>query len=361
MSVAVPIDHKGRRRLGDFDDSQRIRPGFILPSAAFTIQRRQVAYYRRVDSPPRVGDVVYGEVHRSGFHDSLENKSGRIHKILVGSRAVFVYGNRYAPDAYEGHVPDEQLLTVDLLARSGVVGVVDLKQSSLADPTRIKILGQVFDSDGQPLNTRDHVNIRPKSVEKKPRRSPMTLVVGTSMNAGKSQAAAAICWGLTAMGYSVRASKLTGTASLKDILHMNDAGAAIYNDFTHLGWPSTYELSLDELLEIFDVLDLKYANNHRNHWIVELADGILQRETAALLSSPRFQDRIHRLVFCARDAFGCLGGIDLLEERFGLRPHGLSGVISSSPLHLRELADYSDIPVFDSLDVELESISRLVL
>jgi hypothetical protein len=36
------------------------------------------------------------------------------------------------------------------------------------------------------------------------------------------------------MGKKVRASKITGTASLKDILLMNDAGANPYADFTYL-------------------------------------------------------------------------------------------------------------------------------
>lgn len=76
---------------------------------------------------------------------------------------------------------------------------------------------------------------------------------------------------LTAMGHKVRASKLTGTAPLREVLHMNDAGATRYNDFTALGWPSTYLLNEEELLEIFDTLDLRYANNPANWWVVELA------------------------------------------------------------------------------------------
>ena len=47
-----------------------------------------------------LGRVVY-----VGQHGSLENKEGRIHMIGDGSRAVFVYGNRYAPDAFEGLIP----------------------------------------------------------------------------------------------------------------------------------------------------------------------------------------------------------------------------------------------------------------
>ncbi len=339
----------------------RIKPGFILPSAAFTINRRQVATVARVHQPPAIGDVMYGEVERLGLHTELENKSGRIHRINPGTRAVFVYGHRYAPDFYESTLPDDEVLHVDLVARSGVIGLVTERNSAVTDPTRIRLHGRVHDDAGQPLNTRNHPLIVPKGTTKAKRRARLILVAGTSMNSGKSQAAASICWALTAMGHDVRGSKVTGTASLQDILHMNDAGASVYNDFTHLGWPSTYRLTRDELLEIFNAIDLKFANNAKNYWIVELADGILQPETAELLGAREVQERIHRLVFCGRDAFGCLGGIGILEERFGLTPDAISGIVSGSPLLVREFAEYSDIPVFDSVDVDLQLISRLLL
>jgi len=62
------------------------------------------------------------------------------------------------------------------------------------------------------------------------------------MNSGKSLTAAAICWALSAMGHKVRGCKVTGTASLKDILHMEDAGASPVADFTYFGYPSTFLL-----------------------------------------------------------------------------------------------------------------------
>ena len=42
-----------------------------------------------------------------GHHSTLENRSGRVHILNDGSKAIFVFGNRYAPDHYEGVVPAE--------------------------------------------------------------------------------------------------------------------------------------------------------------------------------------------------------------------------------------------------------------
>ena len=145
------------------------------------------------------------------------------------------------------------------------------------------------------------------------------------------------------MGYAVNGCKMTGTASLKDILHMNDAGAKEFADFTYLGHPSTYKLSLQEMLDTFHTLDGKLGSNGKNYLVVEFADGINQRETAMLLECPEIVSRIHKLIFCAADALGAVGGIHVLKTKFNLVPDAISGVCSSSPLHIRELNNFTDL------------------
>lgn len=339
----------------------QIPRGYIVPSAAFTIQTSLVDSYVSSDDRPKPGDVMYGRIATLGHHRELENKNGRIHRLTDSTAALFVYGNRYATDAFEALVPDEPMDYVDLVARSGVIGRVQVRNSRVLAPTTVRILGRVVDKAGKPVSTLDHSLIEPATTEKKSPRSKLILVVGTSMNSGKSTAAAAMCWALTTMGHKVRASKVTGTASLKEILHMNDAGASVYNDFTYLGYPSTYMLEEEEVLGIFTDLDLKFANNPRNFWVVEVADGILQRETAMLLSSAEVKERIHRLVFCASDAFGAIGGLHILEDLYDLYPDAISGLVASSPLGIRELTDYTKVPAFDSAEPELRALSEILL
>ena len=331
-----------------------------MPSAALTVRPGQVKFYEYVDKPPLPGDVVYGMITRIGQHPSLENVFGRIHMIHDGTRAVFVFGNRYAPDFYEGLVPDEMTEEVDLLARSGMIGIVKIKNSMIKDATKVKLLGYVCDELGEVLNTRNFPLIKPQTTVKKRPRAKMILVCGTSMNSGKSIAAAACCWALTSLRYRVRASKITGTAGLKDILVMNDGGAKRYADFTYLGYPSTYLLEKDELLGIFNKLDLKYANNPKNFWVVELADGVIQRETAMLLRAHEVTSRIHKLIFCANDAFSAIGGLSMLK-RLDLQADALSGVCSSSPLHIRELNGFTDIPVFNSIEADKNQLAEILL
>ena len=286
---------------------KKISPGFLLPSAAVCVPRKAVRYYERVDKAPEVGDLVYGRIAYLGFHSTLENKQGRIHVINDGSRAVFVFGNRYAPDAFEGVVPRACGDQADMLARSGIVGTVRAKNANVKDPTRVEMLGYVCGKDGKVMNTLHRPMIcDPRALEVGKPRARLVLVVGTSMNSGKSMTAAMACWAISAMGHKVRGCKVTGTAGLKDILRMEDAGASPVADFTYFGHPSTYLLSERDVIGIFDKLDRKYANNPSNYWVVEIADGILQRETVCLLASDRVRSRIHRLLFAAGDAMGAI-------------------------------------------------------
>jgi hypothetical protein len=338
-----------------------IKKGFLLPSAAYSVPRSRIVHYTKMEKTPQPGDLVYGRTVYIGQHKTLENKEGRIHAIYDGSGAVFVLGNRYAPDYYEGLIPEQLPNQLDILARSGLVGQVHCKSALIGDPTRIKVLGYVCDKEGNILNTRNFSHIVPKKSVKKPNRAKMILCIGTSMNSGKSMAAAACCWALTTMGHTVRGSKITGTASLKDILLMEDNGASPVADFTFLGYPSTYMLEKKDLLHIFNSLDLKYANNPKNYWVVEIADGILQRETAMLLQAKEIRSRIHKLIFCANDTFGIIGGLKVLKEKFNLAPDAISGICSSSPLGIRELKNYTNLPIYDSIERDLNKVAPILL
>ena len=341
---------------------KKIAPGFLLPSAAYCINRKQAHRWQWLDKSPEVGDVVYGTVGYLGFHSTLENKQGRIHAVNDGSKALFVFGSRYAPDAFEGLVPAQMPNTADMLARSGMIGELACKNSTIKDPTRIEVHGYVCDRSGTVLNTRNFPLIKePGPYDPDKPRAKMVLVVGTAMNSGKSLTAASVCWALASMGHKVRGCKVTGTASLKDILHMEDAGASPVADFTYFGYPSTYMLSEAEIVGLFDRLDRRYANNPKNYWVVELADGILQRETAMLLAHPRVRSRIHRLFFTASDAMGAIGGLEVLKRQFGLQPDAISGRCSGAPLAVRELQGHTDIPVVSNMQRDLKQLLQVAL
>ena len=335
---------------------KKIRNVLFVPSAAMSIRDTMPTHYVQVEKKPEVGDVVYGKVVRTSQHSSVENVSGRIHHIYDGTKGFFVFGNRYAPDHFEGLVPQSFQKRVDMLARSGVIGTVTAQNPSIKDASKIDIIGYACDASGNIANTVEHC--RSISVEKghgEP--AKLILVCGTAMNSGKTMAATACCWALSAMGHSVNAVKVTGTASLKDILGMNDAGATRYSDFTELGYPSSYMLSEQETMNLFWTLERKYSSKAK-YLVVEFADGVNQRENHMLLASKDVQSRIHKLVFCAADAFGAMGGLNYLTQTYGLSPDILSGLCSSSPLYVRELQEFTNLPIFNSAKPNLRMLAE---
>ena len=50
-----------------------------------------------------------------------------------------------------------------------------------------------------------------------------------------------------------------------------------------------------------------------------------------------------------------------INDKYNLRPDAISGVCSSSPLHIRELSAFTDIPVFNSVDPDKQKLANLLL
>lgn len=339
----------------------KIKNNCILPSSAFTLTKKNIKKYGVTEKKPEIGDVIYGEVVSLGEHLALESINGRIHTIHSGTRAIFTFGNRYAPDCFEGVVPDKLPVQVDLLARSGLIGNMRYKNGMVSNPTKIKVLGYLLDERGDVINTRTKPLLKPKDNEiGDTDRAKIILSIGTSMNSGKSYAAAACCYALSSMGKQVRAAKITGTASLKDILFMEDCGASHIADFSWLGYPSTYMLEEHELLNIFKTVDLKYGNNPENYIVMEFADGIMQRETSMLLKMPEVLARIHKIIFCAQDALGAYGALSVLKNDYNIVPDAISGICSSSPLAINEFKSLSNIPVMYSAERDFKKIYEII-
>lgn len=77
--------------------------------------------------------------------------------------------------------------------------------------------------------------------------------------------------------------------------------------------------------------------------VAEVADGLRMADTAALLTSSRFQARLSGVVFCAGDAMGAEAGVAWLRAA-GLPVRAVSGLVARAPLGLREAAEATCLP-----------------
>ncbi len=81
---------------------EKIKSNCIVPSSAYSVPKSMIKKYDTLNRKiPEVGDLIFGEVFELGHHSSIESRSARLHTINIGTRAIFVYGNHYAPDQFE--------------------------------------------------------------------------------------------------------------------------------------------------------------------------------------------------------------------------------------------------------------------
>ena len=303
------------------------------------VSRRRVAGVMAGDHAPRAGDLVLAEVLEIGQHARLEGPDSRRASLFAGDQIVVCYGNRYAPDQFEGHVPAD-LSECDLVAAGGVAARVTACHRRMDPPTRIAPVGLLHDHAGQRINLRDH-GLTPAPYAGRP---TTIAVVGTSMNSGKTTTTAHLVRGLRAAGLRVGAAKVTGTGAGGDAWLMRDAGAEVVYDFTDAGVASTSLLDLPALHGIVDTLLGNLAAAGAEVAVFEVADGLLQAETAALVGSPRFAQAVDGMLFAAGEAMGAAAGVSWLRER-GLPVLAISGVLTSAPLAVRETAAATGMPV----------------
>lgn len=288
---------------------------------------------------PQAGDVILARVVSLGQHRRIENVHGRRGDLYVGDEIIVAYGNRYAPDQFEAYVPDD-LGPCHLVAGGGVAARASSRHAAIKPATRIDVIGALMQADGRALNLADFAITGPARA-----RPPKVIaVVGSSMNAGKTTTVAGIVHGLTRAGFRVGAAKLTGTGSGGDLWSMRDAGAGLAVDFTDAGHASTFGVAADELGRVAQSLLSRLAESGMEIAVVEIADGLLQAETAALIELGHANGWFDGVVFAAADAMGAAFGCGWLMQR-GIAPLAVSGLVSASPLASREAAQATGIDI----------------
>lgn len=317
---------------------------------AFTTRRVRGSLNSLVEENlvPRAGDLVLARVDALGHHTALQMPDGRRRHLFVGDEIVVAYGNRYAPNQIEAVVP-KSLGPCQLVAGGGVAGKALSWHPNLSKgPTQISPVGLIAGANGEPVNLRHHSL---PDIDRLPVPLPPTIaVVGTAMDSGKTQTAAYLVKGLTQAGLRVGFSKVTGTGAGGDTGLLKDAGATPVLDFTDAGLVSTYLASPAEIERIFVTLMGHLTEAKVDAIVLELADGILQGETAVLLGTTVFREAVAGIVFTACDAMGAVAGHHWLESR-KLPLIALSGVLTAAPLQRTEATQATGLPTYTRQDL----------
>ncbi len=295
----------------------------------------------RPESDGKRGNVcVVRALEEKRVYDMIELVTGRMAKISRGDVIAGVLGERRALQGFAGVLPDriKRGDVLNILNLGGVIGRAVSYNREYGQPLKVEVLGTA-------LGQNELLNIRDFSLETSSSLNahiPVITVSGTSMNSGKTVAAANITQELAWKGYRVCSVKVSGISALKDILNMEDHGALKALSFLDFGYPSTVNSEAVPLIAKGAFNEL--AGYKPDIVIVELGDGILgDYGVLNYFKDKELRDAIACSVVCALDPVGAWGAVQLMKE-LSMPVHLISGPVTDNIVGV----DY----IHESLEIE---------
>ena len=182
------------------------------------------------------GDYIIGEVVTPPPPGRMiELRNGRQAIVDIGDRVVGALGVRMATLEATGTWEDiGEDGRFHALTSAGLFGALGSISPFIGRPLDLQYRGHML-MNGESMRMRDWA-LTPVDHTFE---TPVFLIVGSSMSAGKTSSGRKIIRRLKHMGMRVAAAKLTGAGRFRDVQSLGDAGADAIFDFTDAGLPST--------------------------------------------------------------------------------------------------------------------------
>ncbi len=287
------------------------------------------------------GDYLLVEMLKDGPGSyTVETTDGRPAEIFPGDRLIGALGTRAATLEVVGDWREiSEDLEMQTLTAAGVLGVCTsaaLQSSVLAN---VRYVGHAFRGE-QRCTMKGFVEpVEPARLE-----APVILVIGTSMDSGKTIAAVSMVRELVSMGKRVAGAKVTGVGRLRDILAMEAAGAFPVMDFVDVGLPSTvvpaeeYKASLKQLCAKLsasrpDVVIIEAGASPLEPYCGDVAMKVLNHQVKAT-------------VLCASDPYAVLD----VTEAFERKPDLVAGRATSTEAGISLIDRLVGVPALNVID-----------
>ncbi len=303
------------------------------------------------------GDVVLVKVKsKESFIKYIRSPEAEKLYIKKGDVFLSALSDRYATRVLEGKVPERLKKgdTINLLEQGGTSGAVISARADFI-PLELEFLGFLSER-GRKVNIKDFA-IDVLEIKKEPK---LVISVGANMESGKTTTTAGLVEGLVKAGYSACGGKITGIGNVNDIMSYKKKGAKLVYGIIDAGFPSTANLSIDELEDVFMRIFSNLASANPDFIVLEIADGILQRETSMLLKSKVVNRCRPEFVLSCNDALGAYGGKMYLKEKFGVVPVIICGLGTITALGRKEIEDITKIKAFDPVTQSKEMAEYLL-
>ena len=285
-------------------------------------------------------------------YNQLELPSGRMAQVKRGDIIAGALGHRHALFGYAGHLP-ERLAPGDriqLLNIGGVLGIFDGGSPDLGPPFECEVLGAIltFPYLGERIGVAARIGSEPldPAAPLVAGNIPVTALVGSCMNCGKTAAACALVRELSHAGLTVDGFKATGVSLRRDVLAMEDAGARKTALFTDLGVVTTSDANAPAVTR---TLLTRLAAGRPDAVVAELGDGLLGAYgVAAILDDAEIRAAFTAVVLAANDPVAAWGGVRILRERFGIEPVAITGPATDNLAGTQILEEQLGIPAINA-------------
>jgi hypothetical protein len=285
------------------------------------------------------GDYVLARVTRRPDPDvGVENPRGRRVELMEGETIAGALGTRRATRELVGSWRDVGADgRLEVMTGGGVLGRVTSSSPFTRTPIELEYEGHVL-PDGAAARMGEYG----LTAEQVSHETPVVLVLGTSMSAGKTMSGRVAVRALVENGYDVAACKLTGAGTYGDVLSMEVAGAAPIYDFVDAGLPTTvcpeetFRDSVGPVVDRMQTADVIVA---------EVGASPLEPYNGAA-AVEMLDEQVVFTLLCASDPYAVVG----IEEAFGTSPDLVAGIATNTAAGVglvEELTDCSALNLQD--------------
>ncbi|MBK5109868.1 MAG: hypothetical protein JJE10_00715 [Thermoleophilia bacterium] len=287
------------------------------------------------------GDYVVVEMLGDGPDSySVETADGSAEELCPGDRLIGALGTRAATLELVGDWREVgEDLRMQTLTSAGVLGVCTSAAWHSAQMANVRYLGHAV-RGGRVCSMKGFVTpTDPCELE-----APVILIIGSSMDAGKTIAAVAMIRELVEMGKRVAGAKVTGVGRLRDTLAMQEAGAYVIADFVDVGLPSTV-VPPEEYEQALRLLISKLAATGPDILVVEAGASPLEPYRGDVAMRV-LAENVAITVLCASDPYAVMGVIDAFE----MKPDLVSGRSTATEAGVRLIDRLVGIPALNMIE-----------
>ena len=276
----------------------------------------------------------------------VELPTGDMVPVNPGDTIIGAFGSREATLEGVGSYAAVTSNRMHMLTAAGLFGRFTSFSIMLPRPMSVIYRGHVV-RDGRKVRMRDfalRTEARQFSV-------PTILMVGTSMSAGKTVTGRRVCEILSAAGFKVVGSKLTGAGRYRDIASFRKCGAREVYDFVDVGLPSTVGPEAEFRAAIRHLLS--HIDGRRPDFMVAEAGASPLEPYNVAAAMDELGNNIRCTILCASDPYAVVG----VRDAFALNPDLVAGraaqtsaavelVKKLTGLHALNVIDRRTIPEF---------------